>query len=289
MIALCALFTALPGGAAISEPKAIFSSARIWAMQDRREGGFSGLEVSEDGTRFLIVSDRADLFEGTFVRESGKLVGIRPDPDGRTRLRDVNGNELVGFNADAEGLARGKDGRLYVSFEGFHRVLAYPTLDKSQPLQRPDAFDSLPGNGGIEALAIDAAGDVYAIPERSGAVTKPFPVWRFDGTRWTQPFEIPRQGGFLVVGADFGPDGRLYILEREFNGFGFRSRVRRFDVGDQLSNGVTLLESRLLVHDNLEGLAVWRDTDGLIRLTMISDNNFKAFQRSEFVEYRVRE
>ncbi|WP_299349376.1 hypothetical protein [uncultured Shimia sp.] len=41
---------------------------------------------------------------------------------------------------------------------------------------------------------------------------------------------VPRLDGFDPVGADFGPDGRLFILERGFNGVGFRSRVRRFDV-----------------------------------------------------------
>jgi hypothetical protein len=40
-------------------------------------------------------------------------------------------------------------------------------------------------------------------------------------------------------------------------------------------------------HGNLEGLAVWQDALGTIRLTMLSDDNFNSFQRSEFVEYRV--
>ena len=42
-------------------------------------------------------------------------------------------------------------------------------------------------------------------------------------------------------------------------------------------------------HDNLEGIAVWRDRNGDIRITMISDDNYRAFQRTEFVEYRVVE
>ena len=42
-------------------------------------------------------------------------------------------------------------------------------------------------------------------------------------------------------------------------------------------------------HDNLEGLAVWRDDSGAIRLTMISDDNFNLLQRTELVEYAVPE
>lgn len=46
------------------------------------------------------------------------------------------------------------------------------------------------------------------------------------------------------------------------------------------------MQSELGRHDNLEGLSVWRDAQGL-RLTMVSDDNFMFFQRTEFVEYRV--
>jgi hypothetical protein len=48
-----------------------------------------------------------------------------------------------------------------------------------------------------------------------------------------------------------------------------------------------LLETATGTYDNLEGLAVWRDDAGAIRLTMISDDNFKSFQVTQFVEYRV--
>jgi hypothetical protein len=114
----------------------------------------------------------------------------------------------------------------------------------------------------------------------------PFPVYRFkDG--WTQPFSIPRIGDYLPTAADFGPDGRLYILEREFHGLlGFQSRVRRFDIG-AIDAGQMLLETAIGQHDNLEGLSVWRDGDGALRLTMISDDNFRFFQSTQIVEYSV--
>jgi hypothetical protein len=65
--------------------------------------------------------------------------------------------------------------------------------------------------------------------------------------------------------------------------------VRRFDITDKsLSNETVLLETRSLQYDNLEGISVWRDGQG-IRLTMVSDDNFGMFQRTELVEYRVTE
>ena len=92
---------------------------------------------------------------------------------------------------------------------------------------------------------------------------------------------------FLPVGADFGPDGALYLLERDFTGFGFRSRVRRFDITGPARGGAgeILLQSRARQFDNLEGLSVWRDEAGRIRLTMVSDDNFLFVQRTELVEY----
>ena len=90
------------------------------------------------------------------------------------------------------------------------------------------------------------------------------------------------------MGADVGPDGRLYLLERNFRGLlGFRSRVRRFGLGpDGITSTEELLSTGTLQYDNLEGISVWDDGLG-IRLTMISDDNFLPVQRTELVEYRV--
>ena len=41
------------------------------------------------------------------------------------------------------------------------------------------------------------------------------------------------------------------------------------------------------LHDNLEGLSVWRDPQGRLRATMVSDNNYLFIFRSEIVEYRL--
>ncbi|SMC55021.1 esterase-like activity of phytase family protein [Primorskyibacter flagellatus] len=256
----------------------------IWQGEGKRFGGFSGLEVSDDGQRLYAISDRGSYVTARLERTDGQITGIASNRV--VALRDYDGT-LIGGGGDAEGLAIDADGRWYVSLEAFHRVVAYPSFDKATWVPIAEEFPSLQDNAGLEALAIDAAGRVYAIPERSGQLTRDFPVYRFDGSAWSIPFTIPRSGGFLPVGADFGPEGRLYLLEREFSGFGFRSRVRRFSVeGDIIAHIETLLETATWAHDNLEGIAVWQDAQG-IRLTMISDDNFKFFQRTELVEYIV--
>jgi len=99
---------------------------------------------------------------------------------------------------------------------------------------------------------------------------------------------LPRIGVFRPVAADFGPDGRFYLLERRFHGpGGFSSRLRRFDLGPKgFSSGQVLLQTKAGRHDNLEGLSIWRGPDGL-RATMISDDNFLFMQVTEIVEYRL--
>ena len=118
-------------------------------------------------------------------------------------------------------------------------------------------------------------------------MTRPFPVYRYDGT-WRIPFHLPRRGDFLPVGMDFGPDGKLYLLERHFSGLSFSSRIRRFDLrGDRVTREEVLLTTAGGRFDNLEGIALWQTPGGETRITLISDDNFKFFQRTELVEFAV--
>ncbi|MCR8724713.1 esterase-like activity of phytase family protein [Frigidibacter sp. ROC022] len=259
-----------------------------WERPDKAFGGYSGLELAADGLGFTALSDHATVVTGRLIRENGRIIGVEAGP--AIRLKSSKGQPLQHENADSEGLAIAADGALFISFEGNTRVARHPAPDASASLlPRPKDFGRMQKNSGLEALAIDARGTLYTMPERSGAFSTPFPVFRFRDGRWDQPFSIPRRGAFLAVGADIGPDGRFYLLERELSSiFGFRARVRRFDIAETgLTGETTLLETSAGTHDNLEGISVWRDGSGAIRLTMISDDNFRSFQRTEFVEYRV--
>lgn len=259
-----------------------------WVSDAPFHGGYSGLELSGDGTGFVAISDRGRIVTGTLRRTSGAVTGV--DVARRGRIRTSKGAPVDRENADAEGLAGTPGGPLYIAFEANHRVMRH--ADPWAPaefLPRPDAFRRLQNNSGLEALAIDDRGRLYTLPERSGNERRPFPVYRYDGRRWTVPMNLPRRDGFLPVGADFDDRGRFYLLERNFRGiFGFSSRVRRFSFdGDRIAQEEILFTSRAGQHDNLEGLAVWRDSAGAIGLTMVSDDNFQPFQVTEFVDYRV--
>lgn len=283
-----ALFTLT--GIAAPSGEAEYIGTYKWEMKDAIFGGFSGLEVSDDGMSFLAISDRGSIASGKFER-SDEMISNVVSPK-LNELRDTDGSALDRYEGDSEGLALRPDGRIYISFEAIHRLWTYrDQASEGAWIDRHPDFKGMQNNSSLEALAIDKNGALYTLPERSGTVNRPFPVYRYAKGEWSIPFRIPRRDDFLPVGADFGPDGRLYLLERQFNGiFGFSSRVRSFKVdGSTISDEQELLHSSSGRHDNLEGIAVWRDSANDIRITMISDDNFRSFQNTEFVEYRLKQ
>lgn len=267
-----------------------FAGEFVWSIDDPAFGGLSGLEVTADGSAFTAISDHGSVVAGHFLRRGGRITGLRDLSLGP--LKNRRGGALSEPLSDSEGLAIRPDGRLFVSFERVHRVWSYATPGgAAQGMPQHVDFRAMQSNSSLEALAVTPDGTLYTMPEKSGRADWPFPVYRFRDGAWTQPFTLPRRGDFLAVGADFGPDGKLYLLERDFRGvFGFRSRVRRFTVTDRgLTGEEVLLSTPTGRFDNLEGIAVWRDAAGAIRLTMISDDNFMVFQKTEFVEFRLPE
>ncbi len=295
LCALGALAVLLLGlqSSANSGPDHGYIGSYTWRSSDENLGGLSGLEMDADGLGFTALSDHGAWTRGTLRRdEDGRINGVTAQPV--ARLKGVTNKPLTRERADSEGLAIAPDGTAYVSFEGqgSARVLRYRDLSgPAEYIPVFPAFKKLQRNSALEALAIGPDGALYTMPERSGGEQTPFPIWRFRNGAWAQAFTMPRRGTFLPVGADFGPDGRLYVLERQFNGLlGFASRVRRFDVTDTaLRNEEIVIKTSTGTHDNLEGLAVWRDRKGGLRLTMIADDNFQFFLRTEFVEYRVKD
>ena len=270
---------------ATPETAAQYLSSTKWNLSEDWFGGFSGLEVRANGRGFLAITDRGQIVQGDLIREKGQIADVKIES--RHKLKAKSGDLPVYARRDTEGLAIDGDGSLFVSVEGIHRVWTYKNMaSKAAALPRHRDFWSLEDNGSLEALALDKEKRIYVIPERRPLKGKGIPVYRYDNQEWSLPFYLPRNGRYLAVGADFGPDGKLYVLERRFVGVGFRSRVRRFDV---TPNGLgpedVVLESLPGQHDNLEGLSVWRDDAGHIRLTMISDDNFLFYQKTEIVEY----
>ncbi len=258
-----------------------FVARHVWQEASPDFGGFSGLDVAANGRDFVAVTDRGFLARGVLMRDGDRITDVRID-----HFTPIDPTQSVEKpDIDAEAVVVDVDG-LYISYEQDHRVIHLANSGRVFRLPPHPDFRLFPENGGIEALTIDEKGRIHAIPERflrDGA----FPVYRFDGREWSVITTLQPVDGFVPSGASFGPDGALYVLERAFSGYGFRSRVRRVSETAQGWSDDEVFRSPVGRHGNLEGISAWRAADGHIRLTMVADDNFIFPQHTEFVEYTV--
>lgn len=251
--------------------------------------GLSGLEVSPDGNSFTAIGDRGYWLTGTIDRLGEIISGINIEA-----LKPILGDNgypvaarRVGDWSDAEGLAIAPDGTVWVSFERWAHVARYPEgLDGSAVWTKdhPTFYDHA-DNWQLEAVALAPDGSLYAFSERP--LQSGFPIYRLIGNAWTIDGYLPERDLFAIVGADFDENGDLYILERKLIvGIWWQSRIRRVRLDG--TEDTTLWTSERGSFDNLEGIAVWRDDEGL-RLTLVSDNNAILGKPAEFVEFRLTE
>jgi hypothetical protein len=105
---------------------------------------------------------------------------------------------------------------------------------------------------------------------------------------------VVRSGGYDTTDLAFLPGGDVVILERRFSLFGgFGCRLRRIEAASIKPNagvdGEVIYESEASHQmDNMEGLAIHREGSEIV-LSLISDNNFSALQRTLLLEFSLVE
>lgn len=260
----------------------------IWAQDAPWFGGFSGAEVSQDGARITLLTDKGTLVYADMHRDNGQLQALNVTKV--APVRHSGGQAVRGHFADAEGIAVGPQGQTYLSFEHAQRVVEIdPETQITTRLPDHPDFYRMARNKQLEALAVHPDGTLFTLPERVPGQRKGFPLYAFHKGAWRVTHQIPRRGPFMMVGADFDDKGLLYLLERALSPLGFRSRIRRFDLSAPDLGETLLLTSGPGQFDNLEALSVWRDVSGNTRLTLVSDDNFRSIQRTQIVEYTLTE
>ncbi|MFM2356461.1 MAG: hypothetical protein RLZZ528_2197 [Pseudomonadota bacterium] len=276
---------------ACAGPQAVSLGRYFWTSSDPAFGGLSSIDLDAGGTAFRVVTDYGFTATGRLERDAAGVVTAAEAEPFHTLLGDA-GEPLARHVRDAEGLAIGPGTSYYVSFEGPHQLSFYP--DDGQPGQILSYGLHLPplaDNNGPEALALAPDGGIYLIAEGPANNPNQHPVYVYRNGEWSVPFSLRHDGFWRPVGADFGPDGRLYVLFRDVWGLvGFRSRIVRLALsGDVITAEETLLETRAGDFGNLEGLAVWRDGTGTIRITTVSDDNRLPVLSTEIADFRVAE
>jgi hypothetical protein len=257
-------------------------------LQSRALVGLSALEVSDDGRVFTMLSDQGWYLSGRFEREKGVISGV--EIDRYLPLLGHNGWPVAARRiadwSDAEGLAIGPAGEIYISFERWTRVMRYDGPQDTGTLIPPHpTFVDYPQNRQLESLALHPDGRLYAFSE--APLEEGFAIYKLAPEGWEITGYLPRTNLFAIVGADFDAQGRLFLLERRhFLGFLWQNRIRMLDV-DAPDTIRTLWTSGMGDFDNLEGLAVWQDASGT-RLTLVSDNNGMNSEITQFLDFEMR-
>lgn len=261
-------------------------------------GGLSDLLLAEDGIGLIAVSDEGRWLTARLAYDAGGdlagLAGARLGP-----LHDTAGRLLsvsIKQRQDAEALARLADGSLVVAFERTHRLRRF-----AAGLNGPtEIFDAPPGltetsdNAGVEALVALADGGLLAFAEGQQDDGRGIAWLRGPDGTW-HDLALRPGGLFRPTGAALLPDGDLLLLERRYTLLGgLGARVSRIAAGT-IRAGARLEPETLaelappLTLDNFEGIAAHRAADGTTRITLLSDDNFNAFQRTLIVQFELVE
>ena len=260
---------------------------------DRNEkdyGGFSGLVIMNEGTKALVVTDKSFFFVLELRRdENDILTGYSVIRKGR--ILSSKGEHLNGRNTDSESIVIDKNNNYYISFESNHRIMMHAKVEgKGVFIPKHPMFRKLSVNKGIEALAIDADNRLIAIPEKPPSGISDIPIFRLQNDKWEIIKYVKINDNFLVTDAEILPEGLLLILERKFSWTqGFKTRFRLISL-DKFDNKepITVFTSTANQFDNLEGVTLWRDKNGEMRILTVSDDNFHPLQQSEIREFFLK-
>jgi hypothetical protein len=262
-------------------------------------GGWSGLWRSADGRQLVAVSDKASWLTASVVTQGSVPIGLE---DGTIApILGADGRPLWRTKSyDTEGLSI-VDGIAHVCIERTHEIMRFNwaregVLARGRSLPMPKELKKLPSNRSLEAIGIvpsglPASGGIIAIAERSGTMEEPT-LGIIVGGPMPGLLQVRRSKGFDITDLAFLPDGDMMVLERWYAPWrGVGMRIRRIHGRDikpgAILDGETLIEADLGHEiDNMEGLSVHRENNRTI-LTLISDDNFSAIQRTILLEFEL--
>ncbi|MEP5760347.1 MAG: esterase-like activity of phytase family protein [Litoreibacter sp.] len=267
----------------VSQTQGIAGTVQVWNWPATLSGpgGYSGLALQENGTVLRAASDHGFLMEAQIVRdETSRLVTLNA-PKFSQVLSD-QAKTLTGWLSDLEGLTPLPNGDLGLAYEGIPRImrLSQPPDHGERiptPLHKPDRFKAHTGNSSFEAIATLPSGDLLAILEGKPSPRQAHAYLYSDG-EWQGPHFIPARPNWDITGADIGPDGCLYLVERQYGVLtGFQTQLVR--LRGRLAPPFELTQEVIwrgapLRFGNGEGLSIWSNAAGKDTATIITDDGF---------------
>ena len=271
--------------------------------EDKRFGGLSGIAISRSGRRIVAVSDKGRWLTGSLSYRDDRLVdlkGVRMAP-----LLDTKGRPLKKRrHRDAESISlfdADLDGRLLVAFERNTRAYIYRfgrqgLKARARRIPLPSRIRRGPLNNELEAIgrfpkASPFKGGIIAVSEhyldRNGNIR----AWMVGGAM-PGAFAIRPVRDYHITDLAIVPGTNdILTLERRFTFLTGPGMLIRWHSAADLRpgavlSGKTLIEADLRFNiDNMEGLAIHRGPRGDFRLTIVSDDNFNAIQRTLMLQF----
>ena len=275
----------------------VFLSGFILKSTDPRFGGLSGLSVSEDGARLIAVSDRGYWISARMRHESdGRLVGL--DGWDIEPLLAPDSTRVNGALADAEGLARDRDGSIIVSFEQVHRLWRYAPAPATfysvpAPIAVPDGLARAPANGGVEAVAALPDGRLIILTEELRRSDGTLAGWILMGDRFEAVSYVPSEGFVPADGAAL-KNGDLLVLERRLTALAtWEARIKHV-AASSLREGAKIQGVEIariqppFAVDNFEGIAIYEHPQAGTFLYLVSDDNYIPFQHTLLLQFKLR-
>lgn len=284
VLALVRLGVWATGSATLSSDIPAAPQITKWQVDHPDFGGLSALIMARGGSALVAGGDRGTFVEAQLARDAtGALLRVGPVRLTPALLR--NGTPPEDFVMDLEALTPAPQGGWFTAFEGATRI-EWLAGAGAQPraTHEWEQFASLFSNQAFEALATLPDGRVIAITEARA----PAPSMIWDGKTWAAGPDIPVRPGYRITGADMGPDGCLYLIERRYGiAAGFTFGLRR------LSGGPGGWRDTLLYHaaparlGNAEGLSVWETAAGQMRASVITDDGFWPLTPTRLIEFHL--
>jgi hypothetical protein len=277
-----------------------FRGGLILKSTYREFGGLSAIRIAPDGAQFISLSDHGRWLKGRITYAGGRPTGIADAVMAPILGPDGQALAAHGWH-DTESIAD-DDGTLYVGIEGANQIVRFDygkdgLLARGHPIAVPPGIRTLPKNQGLEALVFvpknqPMGGTLIAVSERGLDKAGNLRAFLIGGPA-PGAFTIRRIEHFDITDAALLPSGDLLILERSLSWpEGLMVQIRKITMQDikpgMVVDGPVMFEADLRYEiDNMEGLAVHQTANGEVVLTLISDDNFYALQRTELLQFTL--
>jgi hypothetical protein len=266
-------------------------------------GSMSAFRFRKPGSDFIGVADTGFWFFGRIDHDAdGRPSGVSDFT--MQAMVDADGN-IIGrkWLTDAEGLGI-KGDTATAGFERSHRISEFriDPADMKAPVRDLDFLvprKELRMNRGFETVAYapedgPLKGARVIVSEKSLDENGNQFAAILEGPE-KGVFTVKRSGKFDITDGAFLPNGDLLLLERSFSyADGVAMQLRRIDGNTirkgKLADGPVLLQADMSYQiDNMEGLDVWRRADGVLMVSIVSDDNQSLLQRNLYLEFRLDE